>query len=56
MMIRLVAQDSECPVELLDEDEAHQFVGKCHLAEGYFLIGALMDFGRESVRSSYDKH
>lgn len=56
MMIRLVAQDSECPVELLDKYETHQLVGKSHLAQGDFFIGTVIDRRREAVGASDHEH
>ncbi len=55
-MIGLVPQDGKRAVELLDKDEAHQFVRECHFAQGDFLVGAVIDFGREAIGSAHDKH
>ena len=37
MMIRLIAQDRHCPVDLFDKDKADHLMGESHFAQGYFL-------------------
>lgn len=56
MMIRLMPQDGECPVELFDKDEAHQLMRERHLAKRNLLIGTVIDLGRETIGTSHDKH
>jgi len=56
MMIRLVVQDSERPVQLLYKDEPHQFVRKSHLAERNLLVGTVIDLVGESVWAAHYKH
>ena len=56
MVVRLVAQDGEGAVELLDKDEAHQLVGKGHFAQRDLLVGAVIDLLGESVWAAHDEH
>lgn len=56
MMIGFIAQDCERPVELLNKNQAYQLMRKRHLAERDLLVGAVIDFGGESVRAAHDKH
>ena len=55
-MIGLVPQDGESPVKLLNKDQAHQFMRKCHLAQGNLLVGTVIYLGRESVGAANNKN
>lgn len=56
VMIGLVVEDGECPVELLGKDHTHHLVRERHLAQRQLVIGSAVHIGREAIRPTDDKH
>ena len=55
-MIRVIIQDSECPVELLHKDEANHLMRECHLRKRNLFLRSLINLRSESVRATDDEH
>lgn len=55
VVIGFTAEDGECAIDLLHEEETHHLVGEGHAREGEFLVGEGIDVGCESVGSSDDE-
>ena len=43
-------------IELLGEDKANHFMGKCHFRERHFLIGTSIDIIGETVRATDNEY
>ncbi len=55
MVVGFTSEDGHGAVELLSEDQAYHLMGEGHLGEGYFLAGAVVDLGGETVRPTNDE-
>ena len=53
-MIRFAPANLVSPINLLDQQQAHHLVGKCHAGEGEFEIGPLAQL-RGKAKGTADK-
>lgn len=56
VMIWLVIENGESAIQLLGEYQPHHLVRERHLAQRHFVVGTSVDFLRETVRPSHNKH